>query len=102
VTAATGVLPACPSWCKLPGGHPYDVRTADGAPIRFHEADVDAPYCAGIGAEEVLTASGALTVTAPYVYLDGEGVCLTAEQLQDLVVDLLRVAARLDLLNGAK
>jgi len=41
-TPRLSLLPACPSWCSWPAGHPYEDQAADGSYVlRYHEVSQD-------------------------------------------------------------
>ena len=87
-------LPACPSWCALPEGHPYDCLDAKGEFSRVHCAFGDGSEGVDVIAVEAYR-DGTVNLVEPEIMLySGNGESLSADEARELAALLLKVADR--------
>lgn len=89
--------PACPSWCTLEPGHPYEsVETATGRPFRQHTIETSGDETVDLLLDEIVEVDGSVTRFAPYlvVWVGGNPVeqHLTGPEVLALVQRLRHAA----------
>lgn len=87
-------VPACPPWCRLPAGHPWDSMDAEGRISRGHEsAWFGVPGAEpGVGAAVTVRQHGDGSTEQPRVAVEAGTAPLTGEQARGLAGALVRAA----------
>jgi hypothetical protein len=86
-------FPACPPWCSLPAGHPYDLDIAGVEISRAHMA-FDDDSDVNVVAVETVSVAGAVTVSDPEIMLCARGN-VDADQARRVAAQLSAAADKL-------